>query len=211
MVSLWLTHSKRSGEWGWGIMCMFAEASIYYSLNWFDTSWCHSSHLIVFSGFHSSFFFGVLQTVKVLRYNKCSSLSLIRLPWKCGIVIQAVQHLHINGVSGGGIWGSAETEWDMQGANFHIHQCASAKFRSYFQYFTSQTISPLKNKKYKFSTCKISYLDLAPDRNLVRWRLRVQPEHWQAVWCSVGHPTQFPRCQAHCKQQAEKTEIIDAC
>lgn len=143
----------------------------------------------------------MLQTVKVLRYNKCSSLSLIRLPWKCGIVIQAVQHLHINGVSGGGIWGSAETEWDMQGANFHIHHCESAKFRSYFQYFTSQTISPLKNKKYKFSTCKISYLDLAPDRNLVRWRLRVQPEHWQAVWCSVGHPTQFPWCQAHCKQQ----------
>lgn len=43
------------------------------------------------------------RSVRCFNCNTCNALGLTGLPTQCGIVIQAVQHLHINSVSEGGI------------------------------------------------------------------------------------------------------------
>lgn len=189
-------------------------------------------------------FLGVpLTLMNVLSCNTCNSLT--RLPWQCCIVTQAVQHLHINGASGGGIWGEAvQHSVISRELTFAFTSVQIQNPRAIFSILPATCFFLLKDNKHKFSTCQIikffsnnqniDHIWLAtvmchphmveswfewgvvqvwfgPDRNLVRWRFRVQPEHWQAVWHSAGHHSQFPRWPSGSLQAASWENRNDWC
>lgn len=116
-------------------------------------------------------------------WSALNSISWTCLPWQCAIVTQAVQNLHFNDASGGGIWG-----WTV--LQHKISHSLVSEFKTHLNF----QISPAKH-----FPSEITNASCLPAKMSCRINLQRQPKYWPHLAGNCKVPPQqlvSVRCSA---------------